>query len=265
MRPKVIAISGSIPACAGEPRRVSVVRLTMRVYPRVCGGAVSTGNLVNARPGLSPRVRGSPVGIINSTNSSGSIPACAGEPSPYDLSIRHLRVYPRVCGGATAPDDHLTADEGLSPRVRGSRGRRSPACRRSGSIPACAGEPKSCHPVLPSGRVYPRVCGGAFGGVVCALSTLGLSPRVRGSPTSLGKETHHSGSIPACAGEPQPALPIARPGWVYPRVCGGAPARTSGVAITPGLSPRVRGSHRTAARRRHHQGSIPACAGEPCL
>ena len=53
-------VEGSIPACAGEPVRVTFWALAVSVYPRVCGGAgVDRGQ---SRPewGLSPRVRGSP-------------------------------------------------------------------------------------------------------------------------------------------------------------------------------------------------------------
>ena len=36
--PGVILFCGSIPACAGEPRRRTPYRRQMPVYPRVCGG-----------------------------------------------------------------------------------------------------------------------------------------------------------------------------------------------------------------------------------
>ena len=51
---------GSIPACAGEPRRMWRNRRTSWVYPRVCGGTRTW----SARTWSAPR----------------SIPACAGEP-----------------------------------------------------------------------------------------------------------------------------------------------------------------------------------------
>ena len=36
-----VTMMGSIPACVGEPRGVSVVGDIQGVYPRVCGGTVS--------------------------------------------------------------------------------------------------------------------------------------------------------------------------------------------------------------------------------
>ena len=132
----------------------------IRVYPRVCGGAV-----------LGPNDAG--------------------------WALRAW-VYPRVCGGAprSCSRSESCRLEGLSPRVRGSpltRWMRKgiPACageparlRQRGSIPACAGEPAwRWHPARGYGRVYPRVCGGAGHQALSdeAFPHEGLSPRVRGS------------------------------------------------------------------------------------
>ena len=49
----------------------------------------------------------------------------------------------------------------------------------------------------------------------------GLSPRVRGNPSGGGGEVWASGSIPACAGEPEILSNAALMPPVYPRVCGG--------------------------------------------
>ena len=109
----------SIPACAGEPKRLSDHRryTLPGLSPRV------RGNRNGCRQSrLSPRVRGN---LIQSHGQS--IPACAGEPlheeyreaeSPRvrgnGLSpprVRGNRQPSRVCGGNTI---------GLSPRVRGN-------------------------------------------------------------------------------------------------------------------------------------------------
>ena len=71
-------------------------------------------------PGLSPRVRGSPLAKHMDVKSDGSIPACAGEPNA-EIDVRVARrVYPRVCGGAASASATDTVTGGLSPRVRGS-------------------------------------------------------------------------------------------------------------------------------------------------
>ena len=213
---------GSIPACAGEPRTPSRSRKPTRVYPRVCGGAIVLSGGRRIIEGLSPRVRGSPILPNNTTGLIGSIPACAGEPSPAAGCRRRTGVYPRVCGGAFACGPPVGPYTGLSPRVRGSRNWTDIVLRASGSIPACAGEPASggravtfrgvyprvCGGAVresrcqPSARVYPRVCGGAAPMLLPPGPAVGLSPRVRGSPELSTARPGVLGSIPACAGEP---------------------------------------------------------------
>ena len=134
-------IRGSIPACAGEPRRGYGFSCPNTVYPRVCGGAVGRSVTLSGIGGLSPRVRGSPAPRSSRSRRCGSIPACAGEPDQAGESAAVDWVYPRVCGGAAQDAVRAIYDLGLSPRVRGSL-RLSRVSRPSlGSIPACAGEP----------------------------------------------------------------------------------------------------------------------------
>ena len=49
--------------------------------------------------GLSPRVRGNQALACVSPETTGSIPACAGEPSGEESRPQRCMVYPRVCGG----------------------------------------------------------------------------------------------------------------------------------------------------------------------
>ena len=70
----------SIPACAGEPYSPGGTSCTWRVYPRVCGGTISSKGGFKFVRGLSPRVRGNPVGQKQLDRVGRSIPACAGEP-----------------------------------------------------------------------------------------------------------------------------------------------------------------------------------------
>ena len=254
---------GSIPACAGEPDRDLLGLRQRQVYPRVCGGAAPPNPTTSHQPGLSPRVRGSPGVRAHAVLRARSIPACAGEPSLPAPSRRRSRVYPRVCGGADDGIAGASPDGGLSPRVRGSLERRDQRTRRSGSIPACAGEPRGRRTGRSLTRVYPRVCGGARIGPVRVYLKQGLSPRVRGSPEQMQLLDHVAGSIPACAGEPWSQRQPSRARGVYPRVCGGASSVVRGVTASTGLSPRVRGSPDADHAGDVGQGSIPACAGEP--
>ena len=133
---------GSIPACAGEPRRIASARASARVYPRVCGGTwLAQG--AHIRPyGLSPRVRGNHQGFAAGRADTGSIPACAGEPPSRKCAPSPSMVYPRVCGGTSGPPAARRSHRGLSPRVRGNPPTSVLNVTRRGSIPACAGEPR---------------------------------------------------------------------------------------------------------------------------
>ena len=276
---------GSIPACAGEPGRGGLGPFSLRVHPRVCGGACATSSSSSRTRGPSPRVRGSP--------------------EPMDRGSRIARVHPRVCGGARRSASVVMRLGGPSPRVRGSR---LPDDRGAGhrrSIPACAGEPRSDTQSMNLPGVHPRVCGGAHCARPAQARAVGPSPRVRGSPSRYLKASAHPGSIPACAGEPPPPVPptgvppgpsprvrgspddgahlVGRlrsipacagepsaPGYgsfrlrVHPRVCGGAAVRAMTISPMGGPSPRVRGSRIRGLQEGVRLGSIPACAGEPC-
>ena len=91
--------AGSIPACAGEPSSASVLGVTTRVYPRVCGGTRGKARFHDTSGGLSPRVRRNLSSSVASPANRRSIPACAEEPASDPRSTRGAEVYPRVCGG----------------------------------------------------------------------------------------------------------------------------------------------------------------------
>ena len=151
---------GSIPACAGEPRK-NVNRSGRRtVYPRVCGGTITHHATRCARRGLSPRVRGNRSAVRPGQETSRSIPACAGEPNRPRCPASPRRVYPRVCGGTGLDPWRRQSSWGLSPRVRGNREGAAGEGRTERSIPACAGEPGVTPWRCGYSRVYPRVCGG---------------------------------------------------------------------------------------------------------
>ena len=249
----------------------------------MCGGTHPRRHDISDLQGLSPRVRGNPehpVGLIHNT---GSIPACAGEPTRNCGRSCKARVYPRVCGGTSLSRRGNWRRTGLSPRVRGNRARHQAQDLSNGSIPACAGEPPSTRRRFRRPWVYPRVCGGTSSAPFHRLPTAGLSPgvrgnlshwscfplgsgsipRVRGNPAQMADAAAGQGSIPACAGEPaldRGAVAVAR---VYPRVCGGTLVVRVRQLDEEGLSPRVRGNPRRASLRAWLRGSIPACAGEP--
>ena len=177
-----VSEGGSIPARAGEPRCVRQLEEEPRVDPRASGGANLQTRKSLLLQGRSPRERGSHHKTPRSYMEAGSIPARAGEPSPYGRDARPAWVDPRASGGAAAEPLRLALPAGRSPRERGSQ---APICRvdrPAGSIPARAGEPGHAMPSALVVGVDPRASGGA----TCVLPTdpwlAGRSPRERGSP-----------------------------------------------------------------------------------
>ena len=238
-----LATRRSIPAGAGEPIGTVRVPAVGRVYPRGCGGAFDAVFLPQCLHGLSPRVRGSLPMQSTFPCQMRSIPAGAGEPWTSLNLATTITVYPRGCGGADFNADVSPSQIGLSPRVRGSQFVHRATIAHYGSIPAGAGEPIASTKARSPRQVYPRGCGGAVSYGARPRLSLGLSPRVRGSPTRIGS----SGAM----------------GEVYPRGCGGANAWQSRTRLSPGLSPRVRGSRFQRRCIAVPNRSIPAGAGEP--
>ena len=182
----------------------------MWVYPRVCGGTRSGLTASRIGKGLSPRVRGNLLRPAREAGRKWSIPACAGEPAAGVGNRPPPTVYPRVCGGTGGGVRGWGGCRGLSPRVRGNPPFRLVEATREGSIPACAGEPRSAGRPCAMTPVYPRVCGGTYCKISIVTSPVGLSPRVRGNPIQPSADDGRGGSIPACAGEPRSVAPSSR-------------------------------------------------------
>ena len=235
-------LEGTIPACAGEPCPGAGNRVLCGDYPRVCGGTRIGQSRPRTPQGLSPRVRGNPVMLSSWIIGVGTIPACAGEPPTGNTPSGPAWDYPRVCGGTPLGLRWLASCRGLSPRVRGNRVCPNDEANRHGTIPACAGEPSTSIHVFRESEDYPRVCGGTLGDRSPMHLALGLSPRVRGNPPMRSTSAAPTGTIPACAGEPDDRQRLADKSGDYPRVCGGTTCRTWSGASGAGLSPRVRGN-----------------------
>ena len=253
----------SIPACAGEPCQRKDSAAAAGVYPRLCGGTSARMIRRGRRGGLSPPVRGNPNPALSFSAGVGSIPACAGEPHGGRLYRVGAGVYPRLCGGTAARGAGLHRRGGLSPPVRGNPLWAAARDESLGSIPACAGEPSWTARHLRRAQVYPRLCGGTGGRRLAGAAGRGLSPPVRGNPSSAGSARRIGRSIPACAGEPRSTRSFSGIPRVYPRLCGGTVDRGHSQGNRGGLSPPVRGNRATQPSPRFPERSIPACAGEP--
>ncbi len=254
---------GTIPACAGEPVSSTRSSISTRDYPRVRGGTHTCCMSSPCCAGLSPRARGNHRRLAFSVALVGTIPACAGEPTGLLKVGRSPWDYPRVRGGTAQPVDQFLGFRGLSPRARGNPRRSALRCRGSGTIPACAGEPRKQGQAQLWPRDYPRVRGGTSKALSASSRTWGLSPRARGNPSQPCACLPGQGTIPACAGEPMSFRRRCRPAGDYPRVRGGT-ALTKALNSRPlGLSPRARGNPGFRRLPSELERTIPACAGEP--
>ncbi len=215
------ASTRSIPACAGEPASSPGACTSIKVYPRVRGGTRLIGAVSDSSWGLSPRARGNQRTSARIDSQSGSIPACAGEPSIQLRLLAPRQVYPRVRGGTRDRVSPSRSDSGLSPRARGNRNARAFALSGCRSIPACAGEPWLFLRDECAVEVYPRVRGGTRCNASRRESGGGLSPRARGNRWPSARAPGARRSIPACAGEPRARRSTYRHLAVYPRVRGG--------------------------------------------
>ena len=122
----------SIPASAGEPTVSGSPAISLKVYPRECGGTARRCCRSRNPSGLSPRVRGNPQGKRPLYPNRRSIPASAGEPAVLEHVRIILEVYPRECGGTASFTASTVALGGLSPRVRGNRERAAASYRKRG-------------------------------------------------------------------------------------------------------------------------------------
>ncbi len=253
----------SIPAGAGEPRKGEQKNDIHMVYPRGCGGTLSLYLKSFLYSGLSPRVRGNRRWAASCAESSGSIPAGAGEPSDSAHQPFNVRVYPRGCGGTILYRLQEIHDRGLSPRVRGNPVWFALLSTAHRSIPAGAGEPNFLLQSSGPPMVYPRGCGGTPIVAKRDGDLNGLSPRVRGNRPYRLCASPCKRSIPAGAGEPPLFLEAKRRLPVYPRGCGGTYCGKRQKRRGKGLSPRVRGNRLGFETPFDCSRSIPAGAGEP--
>ena len=132
-------VPGIIPACAGNTYPAWCHLRIMRDHPRVCGEHKPRRRQPTARPGSSPRVRGTRALAEVAVDEQGIIPACAGNTVANMGYSQSDRDHPRVCGEHVCGGLLVVSCWGSSPRVRGTPIDWQSAARLGGIIPACAG------------------------------------------------------------------------------------------------------------------------------
>ena len=250
-----------IPACAGNMPHLSSHSDADTVHPRVCGEHSNATKEGWRSDGSSPRVRGTWADYISYAIAPRFIPACAGNMMYYCWPIIQGPVHPRVCGEHYPEYSGWLPLHGSSPRVRGTYFRHLIPKSEYRFIPACAGNIPHLSSHSDAVTVHPRVCGEHEPVHVAPSLTPGSSPRVRGTCCRRYGSYSKGRFIPACAGNILAAVMAPRYSAVHPRVCGEHEPVHVAPDLTPGSSPRVRGTLCPRVIVCRDYRFIPACAG----
>ncbi len=172
-----------------------------------------------------------------------------------------LTVHPRVCGEQGPCGNITSAHYGSSPRVRGTGTPISGRAQFVRFIPACAGNSSEMPRRHEFTTVHPRVCGEQLTTASWSGTTVGSSPRVRGTVRRQGDRYVSKRFIPACAGNSRMDCGKHKPKPVHPRVCGEQHVCPACDSTKGGSSPRVRGTATSTGAGILECRFIPACAG----
>ena len=233
-----------IPAYAGNTASRACSSGTERDHPRVCGEhGVDSFTAITAM-GSSPRMRGTRGHGRKLAYERGIIPAYAGNTRGSAISPRFSRDHPRVCGEHPVDRIIKRANEGSSPRMRGTHIEVDLVNLRVGIIPAYAGNTRARVSTSRATGDHPRVCGEHSMTVESAASTLGSSPRMRGTLIGIWQCDALIGIIPAYAGNTMQIIVVVFGQRDHPRVCGEHCEHTHEWCACQGSSPRMRGTLR---------------------
>ena len=256
-----LGTSGSSPRMRGTLRRDRFAGVDLRIIPAHAGNSAPPGSATRADPdhpracgelalclrhssvftGSSPRMRGTPELIWQRFGDDRIIPAHAGNSSATAVSMLTEPDHPRACGELCRTLSVGCIANGSSPRMRGTRTMRRSSSRTS------TDHPRACGELSPSGAL-------------CA-ALYGSSPRMRGT---LDVDRLFGGAlriIPAHAGNSCAAPSAIPPSPDHPRACGELFVVTSSGFVTPGSSPRMRGTQLRHPHRSIRNRIIPAHAG----
>ena len=107
-----------IPARAGNAPRTGRRRQAYPVHPRACGERPQDWSPPSSVSGSSPRVRGTPPGLVAAVKRIRFIPARAGNAPRTGRRRQAYPVHPRACGERPQDWSPPSSVSGSSPRVR---------------------------------------------------------------------------------------------------------------------------------------------------
>ena len=214
-----------IPAHAGNSYSPPQCATRHPDHPRACGelggGIIGRGHST----GSSPRMRGTPVPPDPPSSESRIIPAHAGNSPETRPTTTAQSDHPRACGELGDAIGTVSAGDGSSPRMRGTRLSTSNGGTWTRIIPAHAGNSTTPAPE-PRGRPdHPRACGELRDARLLNRPNSGSSPRMRGTPETDVLARILGRIIPAHAGNSLDSTDSRMDDPDHPRACGELPAR----------------------------------------
>ena len=200
---KVSAIFSArlIPAHAGKTQSGLAARYVHEAHPRACGENHLSIDLLGARGGSSPRMRGKHAQSTQIKHLRRLIPAHAGKTPDRPSSSLYRGAHPRACGENTGELSGTFYQDGSSPRMRGKHIVVLRLRHRRGLIPAHAGKTRLVSLVSSWARAHPRACGENLISALPQIIQTGSSPRMRGKRTPSQSRALGRGLIPAHAGK----------------------------------------------------------------
>ena len=252
---------GIIPALAGNTQTAVVHMDYSRDHPRACGEHVAPPSPSGFLLGSSPRLRGTPRACSRMYSRTGIIPALAGNTSCSGSPLPQTADHPRACGEHSSITSNTSWILGSSPRLRGTLKKFCMFPYSYGIIPALAGNTSDLARAHRFWRDHPRACGEHVIGVNPEIAALGSSPRLRGTPRTIGTFLTSPRIIPALAGNTTHTSRQTTICGDHPRACGEHEVEHGHLPAAVGSSPRLRGTPSCRAACVRSIGIIPALAG----
>ena len=176
-------VQGIIPAHAGNTTCFPSQSPTRRDHPRACGEHFLTYHVFSSTWGSSPRMRGTRHHSRGCAADCGIIPAHAGNTVCQVFLFSACRDHPRACGEHSIWQGKTDANQGSSPRMRGTLLSVDSILSRLGIIPAHAGNTLLTGCRWVRSRDHPRACGEHAMTRTPSTNLSGSSPRMRGTPS----------------------------------------------------------------------------------
>ena len=170
-------------------------------------------------------------------------------------------VHPRACGEHIETASPFLAENGSSPRLRGTLQFAIAEHNESRFIPAPAGNIVWRRGCPSQSTVHPRACGEHFMAGGFNITGRGSSPRLRGTSDPCDAAARPRRFIPAPAGNIVESVPPGALEAVHPRACGEHRRRYKHCRRPIGSSPRLRGTSDGVVLKPSGERFIPAPAG----